>query len=142
MNVKTGLRWCLATTIGAGFVAGTVTVLAAEEGFADLVKRTQADKPKFAERQQSELANGYDLSDKPVAGVTMTRGKPVQGGVRVKLPAGVTWEQLAAMSPEEIKTNNRWPEGFFPLPHPHHEAGGMIFPKDQIDGIKKQDERD
>ena len=29
--------------------------------------------------------------------------KAVQGGVQVKLPAGVTWDSLAKMSPEEIK---------------------------------------
>jgi cytochrome c peroxidase len=66
----------------------------------------------------------------------------VQEGVRVKLPQGTTWEKLAAMSPEEIKSKNLWPAGFFPLPHPHHEAGGMIFPQPQIDAIKKQDNRD
>ena len=39
----------------------------------------------------------YDLGDHPAQGVTMERGKPLQEGVRVKLPTGVTWEQLAAM---------------------------------------------
>ena len=37
----------------------------------------------------------YDLSDKPAEGVTMSRGKAVQGGVRAKLPTGVTWDELA-----------------------------------------------
>ena len=54
----------------------------------------------------------------------------------------MTWEKLAAMSPEEIKSKNLWPAGFFPLPHPHHEAGGMIFPKFLIDETKKQTDRD
>src|SRR4029077_15761187 len=35
-----------------------------------------------------------------------------------------------------------WPKGFLPLPHPHHEEGGMVFPKFHIDEIKKQEERD
>ena len=72
----------------------------------------------------------------------MTRGKPVQEGVRVKLPAGQTWEKLAAMTPDQIKSQNLWPAGFFPLPHPHHENGGMIFPKFLIDETKKQTDRD
>ena len=72
----------------------------------------------------------------------MSRGKAVQGGVRVKLPAGTTWEKLAAMTPDEIKNQSAWPAGFLPLPHPHHEAGGMIFPKLLIDETKKQTERD
>jgi len=88
------------------------------------------------------LEERYDLSNRPAQGVTMFRGKPVQEGVRVKLPAGVTWERLAAMSPEEIKAKDLWPAGFYPLPHPNHPEGGMVFPKVHIDEIKRQTERD
>jgi cytochrome c peroxidase len=112
------------------------------EDFASLVKRLEAEKPKFAQRQQDLLKQRYDLSDKPAEGVAMARGKPVQGGVRVKLPDGMTWDKLAAMTPDEIKQKDAWPAGFYPLPHPHHEAGGMIFPKKQIDGVKEQTGRD
>ncbi|HEY1080886.1 MAG TPA: hypothetical protein VGE29_01405 [Prosthecobacter sp.] len=114
----------------------------AQEDFPGLVKRLQADKPKFAKRQQDLLKERYDLSDKPVEGLTMPRGKPVQGGVRVKLPEGTTWDKLAAMTPDEIKDKNLWPAGFYALPHPHHEAGGMIFPQKQIDEVKAQTLRD
>ncbi len=72
----------------------------------------------------------------------MSRGKAIQEGVRVKLPEGMTWEKLAGLTPEEIKEKNLWPAGFYPLPHPHHEAGGMIFPKFLIDETKKQTDRD
>ena len=38
--------------------------------------------------------------NRPIAGVMMSGGrKPVQGGVRVKLPAGVTWDSLAQHEP-------------------------------------------
>lgn len=116
--------------------------IAAEEDFNSLVKRLQTDKPKFAKRQQSLLNDRYDLADRVVQGVTMSRGKGVQAGVRVKLSGGTTWEKLAALSPDEIKSKNLWPAGFLPLPHPHHEAGGMIFPKFLIDETKKQSDRD
>ncbi len=116
--------------------------IAAEEDFNSLVKRLQAEKPKFAKRQQNLLNERYDLADRVVQGVTMSRGKGIQAGVRVKLPAGTTWEKLALLSPEEIKNKNLWPAGFLPLPHPHHEAGGMIFPKFLIDETKKQTDRD
>src|SRR5204863_326124 len=86
---------------------------------------------------QELLAQRYDLADRPVQGVTMSRGKPVQEGVRVRLPKDMTWEKLAALSPEEIKSKNLWPAGFFPLPHPHHEAGGMLFPQPLIDETKR-----
>ena len=121
---------------------GGVAPSFAAETFDALVQRTQKEKPTFAARQKGLLAERYDLSDSPAAGVTMSKGKPVQGGVRVKLPAGTTWDQLAGMTPDEIKSGNLWPAGFYPLPHPHHEAGGMIFPQPQIDGIKQQDGRD
>lgn len=72
----------------------------------------------------------------------MSRGKPVQGGVRAKLPAGVTWDQLAAMTPDEIRQKKAFPPGFLPLPHPNHAEGGMVFPKFHIDEVKKQTGRD
>lgn len=121
---------------------GGWTLLAADQDFAAFVNRFQNEKPKFAQRQQSLLAERYDLANKPATGVAMARGKPVQAGVRAKLPAGVTWDRLAGMSPDEIKAQNLWPAAFYPLPHPHHENGGMIFPKFLIDETKKQTDRD
>jgi cytochrome c peroxidase len=115
---------------------------AAEESFADLVKRLKSEKAKFAKRQQSLLEERYDLGNHPAAGATMSKGKPVQGGVRVKLPKSTSWADLAGLSPDEIKKRNLWPAGFYPLPHPHHEAGGMVFPQKQIDEIKRQTDRD
>ena len=112
------------------------------EDFSTLTKRLQMEKPKFAQRQQALLAQRYDLADRPAKGIVMSRGKPIQDGVRIKLPNGVTWEKLATLSPEEIKAQQLWPVGFLPLPHPHHEAGGMIFPKFLIDETKKQTDRD
>jgi cytochrome c peroxidase len=109
---------------------------------AALIKQTTAEKPKFAERQQRLLEHRYDLSDRPAADATMSLGKPLQEGVRVKLPEGITWDQLAGMTPEEINEQTLWPAGFYPLPHPHHENGGMVFPKVQIDELKKQTGRD
>ena len=94
------------------------------------------------QRQLDLLNERYDLSDRPAQGVVMSRGKAVQEGVRIKLPNGITWEKLAAMSPEEIREKDLLPSGFFPLPFPNHPEGGMLFPKFQIDEIKKQEGRD
>jgi hypothetical protein len=94
---------------------------AADPTFDALVKKSKAEKPQFAERHQTLLKERYDLSDRPADGVTMSRGKPVQGGIRVLLPEGMTWEKLAGMTPEQIKGENLWP-GFYPLP-PKPEAG-------------------
>src|SRR6266446_8954040 len=133
-------RFSMALTVTL-LVCGVMT-LATEETFSTLVLRLQQEEPTFAKRQQELLAERYDLSNHPAAGVTMSRGKPVQEGVRVKLPSGMTWEKLAAMSPGEIQSKNLWPAGFFPLPHPHHEAGGMLFPQPLIDETKRQTGRD
>ena len=142
MKTKLRIHWTSPAFVAALLVSAAVAVAAADEDFATLVKRLQTEKPAFAERHKKLLAERYDLADRPAQGVTMARGKPVQGGVRVKLPDGQTWEKLGAMSPADIKSKNLWPAGFFPLPHPHHEAGGMIFPQPLIDETKLQTGRD
>src|SRR5262245_20501082 len=103
MNFRPALRGSAVVLAIAALLSGLTAARAADESFAELVSRLQAEKPPFAERQQKLLADRYDLADRPAAGVTMTRGKLVQDGVRVKLHEGQTWESLAAMTPEEIK---------------------------------------
>ena len=46
------------------------------------------------------------------------------------------------MSLEQIREKNVFPKGFYPLPHPNHPEGGMLFPKFEIDELKKQEGRD
>lgn len=113
-----------------------------KENFADTMTRMKKDKPAVMKRQMDLLAERYDLSNRPAKGVTMSRGKAVQEGVRAKLPTGVTWEQLGGMSPEDIQTKGMLPKGFLPLPHPNHPEGGMVFPKFHIDEIRKQEGRE
>jgi cytochrome c peroxidase len=112
------------------------------EDFQTTMTRMQAAKADVMKRQQALLTERYDLSDRPAEGVTMSRGKPIQAGVRVKLPAEMTWEKLAPMPPEDIREKNLFPKGFLPLPHPNHPEGGMLFPQHHIDEIKKQEGRD
>jgi cytochrome c peroxidase len=113
-----------------------------EEDFRTVLARMRAAKAGIEQRQEALLAARYDLGDRPVAGATMSRGKPIQGGVRVKLPSGVTWDALARMSPDEIRDRAAFPSGFLPLPHPNHPEGGMVFPKFLIDETRKQTGRD
>ncbi|HEX2485784.1 MAG TPA: cytochrome B6, partial [Myxococcota bacterium] len=110
--------------------------------FNALVRKMSAAKPDVMAKQAALLAARYDLSDRPALGVAMTRGKPVQEGVRARLGAGTTWEQLAETSPDDIRTRGVFPAGFMPLPHPNHAEGGMLFPKFQIDEVKHQEGRD
>jgi cytochrome c peroxidase len=113
-----------------------------KEDFASTMVRMKAAKPEVMKRQTALFNERYDLSNRPLKGVTMSRGKPIQEGVRVKLPKGVTWDQLTGTSPEDIRGKDQFPAGFFPLPHPNHAEGGMTFPKFLIDEIKKQEGRD
>lgn len=116
--------------------------VAGTESFDAVVKRMSAAKAGVLRAHRELLDARYDLSDKPATGVTMSRGKPVQSAVRVKLPEGTTWEQLGQATPSELRTKGAWPEGFYPLPHPNQAEGGMLFPQSEIDEVKKQTGRD
>jgi cytochrome c peroxidase len=116
--------------------------VAITEDFDSIVARMKLAKPEVMKRQMDLLRERYDLSKRPARGVTMSRGKTIQEGVRVKLPAGVTWQKLAEMTPDEIREKDLFPKGFLPLPHPNHKEGGMVFPQFVIDEINKQEGRD
>jgi cytochrome c peroxidase len=113
-----------------------------QESFSTVMRRMKGEKPKIEKRQADLLAERYDLANRAAPGVTQSRGKPVQEGVRVKLRKGVTWDQVAKLSPDEVRAQDLFPAGFLPLPHPNHPEGGMLFPKVHIDEIKRQENRD
>ena len=102
-------RGSLLTFVGCAAALWSVAIIGQDdplvktEPMAQVIQRTQQEKPTFAKRQQDLLELRYDLANRPAPGVTMSRGKAVQDGVRVKLAAGMTWDKLAAMTPEEIK---------------------------------------
>src|SRR5450830_1578624 len=113
-----------------------------KESFSTVRNRMSEAKPGVMKRQMDLLAERYDLSNRPAKGAVMDRSKPLQEGVRVKLPAGATWPQLAEMTPDQIRDKNRFPQGFLPLPHANHPEGGMVFPKFEIQELIKQEQRD
>ena len=153
---RTKLRWFAMTSVTAvSLVACGLTVaqdtpkktssyapVNQTEAFGSVMARMKAAKLAVMKKHADLLKTRYDLSDQPAKGVAMSRGKPVQEGVRAKLPEGMTWDKLAAMSPDAIRDEGLFPAGFLPLPHPNHPEGGMLFPKFHIDEIKKQEARD
>ncbi|WP_133134089.1 cytochrome B6 [Legionella rubrilucens] len=142
---KQGLAFALLSALSLTIQADPPTSympVIMKEDFQSVVKRMESQKESLAKQHNELLNQRYDLSNKPSKNATMTGGKPVQEGVRVKLPAGVTWESLSKMTPEEIKEKGVFPKGFLPLPHPHHAEGGMLFPHFVIDEIKRQEQRD
>ena len=103
----------------------------------------EAAKPEVMRQQQQLFEQRFDLSDRPTPGVMMSGGlKPVQAGVRVKLPQGVNWDSLAQMTPDEIRNRGLLPLGFMPLPHVKQATGGQVFPNVEIDEIHRQEDRD
>lgn len=113
-----------------------------KESTDEIIARMKAAKPEIMQRHIDLLNERYDLSNRSARKTTMSRGKPLQDGARVRLPKGITWDSLSALSPEDIREKDLFPKGFLPLPHPNHPEGGMLFPKFHIDEIKIQDGRD
>jgi cytochrome c peroxidase len=60
----------------------------------------------------------------------MSRGKPLAVGPTARLSEGMTWDKLAAMSPQDIRDQDIFP--YKALPHPKHTPGGMVFPQVQV----------
>jgi cytochrome c peroxidase len=113
-----------------------------EKDFTTIMREDQGAKSGLMAKQRRLLEQRYDLSNNP-SEVMMSAGrKPVQQGVRVKLHGGVTWQELAKMSPKEIKEKNLFPMGFRPLPHAKHATGGQVFPQNQIDAMMEMEKRD
>lgn len=129
-------------TLAAAAVPNSYAPVDDRETFDAVRAKYVKNKASVEARFKKLLEERYDLSDRAVPGlVSSGRNKPIQGGVRVKLQ-GTTWQELAAMTPEEIKAKDLWPAGFLPLPHDHQEEGGMLFPQFHIDKIRQQENRD
>ena len=111
--------------------------LLGKESFQAVMAKDKADKAAVMARHQALLNERYELVSRPDRNVTMSRGKPIQVGPTAKLPAGTTWARLAETPADQIRMNDLFPKGFLPLPHPKHEAGGMLFPQMEIKQLKR-----
>jgi cytochrome c peroxidase len=97
----------------------------------EIMEKESANKPNIMQAQADLLASRYDLEPRLDPEAKMSRGKPLCVGPTARLAAGMNWEDLAAMSPDQIRE-----QGVFPypsLPHPLHANGGQVFPKMQIE---------
>ncbi len=98
--------------------------------FAEVMKKESAARPKGTAMQRKLLESRYNLEPKLDPEVKMARGKPLAVGPTARLAEGMTWENLAALSPNEIRKRNLFP--YPSLPHPLHANGGQVFPQVQI----------
>lgn len=108
------------------------------EDFATVMERMKTAKPAVTKKYKELLEARYDLGNHAAKNVTMSRSKPLQEGVRARLPKGMTWDKLTALSPQEIRDKDLFPADYLPLPHPNHPEGGMVFPKFHIDESKSR----
>jgi len=100
--------------------------------FEEVYKAAVAKKPEVSARQRKLLEDRYNLEPRLDPKATMSRGKPVVVGPTARLPQGMDWAMLAAMSPAEVRRNNAFP--YKALPHPVQGGGlgGQVFPQMQI----------
>jgi cytochrome c peroxidase len=98
--------------------------------FDEIMKADVAEKASVTDAQRRLLESRYDLQPRPDPSARMSRGKPLAVGPTARLNSGLTWERLAAMAPEEIRSRGLFP--YPSLPHPKQATGGQVFPKHQI----------
>src|ERR1700722_7466766 len=99
--------------------------------FDDLYRASVANKPQVMATQRRLLESRYNLEPRLDPVVTMSRGKPLAVGPTAKLPAGITWEALAALSPAGFRGRDIFP--YKALPHASQGGGlgGQVFPQMQ-----------
>jgi cytochrome c peroxidase len=129
--------FCAGTVLGQDEKKSGYAPVVPQEAFSATMSCMKTEKSTVMKRQKDLLQERYDLKSDPAPDISMTRGKPVQRGIRLKLTAGMSREKLAAMTPETIRDGDLFPQGFLPLPHPNHPEGGTVFPQFEIDEIKK-----
>ncbi len=84
-----------------------------------------AVKAERAEEHMALLNGRYDLGKRRTSATNMSGGKAVPAGPTARLRE-VTWDQLDAMTPAQIRERKLFP--YLPLPFPDHAEGGMLFP--------------
>lgn len=102
-------------------------------------------KPQLMEEVRAYMASRYNFAEEAIPGetafadATMSGGKPIMLGPVARLIGGVeSYEELAAMSPAEIKERDLFP--YKPLAHPLQTTAHMVFP-DQWVKVHPQHER-
>ena len=91
----------------------------------------QRQKPKLMEDVREYMNSRFDFDAKPAPGRTMSGGKPIIQGPVARLPEGISsFEELAALSPEEILDRDLFP--YKPLAHPLQTTAHMLFPESWI----------
>jgi cytochrome c peroxidase len=91
----------------------------------------QKQKPVLMSECKAYMDGRFDFHGRAIPGAAMSGGKPIMRGPVARLPKGIaTYEELAGLSPEEIKKRDLFP--FKPLAHPLQSTAHMLFPQQWI----------
>ena len=109
---------------GSSFTSPTLPT----ESFDEWLKMNLERKPQLMDKVREYMAARFDFSGKTLPGVMMSGNrKPVMAGPVARLPKPVvSYEELAAMSPEEVREKDLFP--YKPLAHPIATTAHMVFP--------------
>ncbi len=95
--------------------------------FLKWVRMNEVQKPKLMAEVHAYMRQRYDFSGESIPGARMSGGRPIMKGPVVRLAEGVeSFEELAQMTPTEIRTGDLFP--YKPLAHPLATTGHMVFP--------------
>ena len=99
------------------------------EDFDQVVARMEKAKPAIEKRQADLLKERYDLADRPAKGVTMSRGKPIQEGVRAACrPSSSRGKSWRPCRPRQSASRSSGPRGFCLCRIPIMPKAGCCFP--------------
>lgn len=95
--------------------------------FTQWLEMHRVQKPKLMADLNAYMGTRFDFSGRAMVGVTMSGGKPVMLGPVARLPQSIaSYEALAALRPDEIKSRDAFP--YKPLAHPLQTTAHMVFP--------------
>lgn len=96
--------------------------------WADWVAFHKKQKPVLMKAVDAYMASRYNFSGDAIPGEFMSGGqKAIMKGPVARLPKGIpSWEELAALPPDEIKERDLFP--YKPLAHPLQTVAHMVFP--------------
>lgn len=99
--------------------------------FAEWLAFNKKQKPELMREVRAYMDGRYDFSGTPMPGQHMSGGKAIMQGPVARLPKGIaSFEALAALSADEIKTRDLFP--YKPLAHPIQSTAHMVFPRNWI----------
>src|SRR4026209_56385 len=125
--------------LGFDFARDPLNAKKPMQTFDEIMKEDVAAKPGVMDTQRQLLQSRYDLTPRLDPAARLSRGqalatgpqaRPLAVGPTARLGGGLTWDRLASMKPDEIRSRKVFP--YPALPHPKHATGGMVFPPMQI----------